>query len=36
VTAADVQRVARSYLRDDKRSVVYVVPPPAGARAQAG
>ena len=28
VTAADVQRVARTYLRDDHRSVVHVVPPP--------
>lgn len=29
VTAEDVQRVARRYLRDAKRSVVRVVPPPA-------
>jgi zinc protease len=29
VTAADVQRVARSYLVDAKRSVVHVVPAPA-------
>ena len=36
VTAADVQRVARTYLRDDRRSVAYVVPPPAGAGAPAG
>jgi zinc protease len=36
VTAADVQRVARTYLRDEKRSVVYVVPPPAAAGAPAG
>lgn len=28
VTAADVQRVARTYLTDDKRSVVHVVRPP--------
>ena len=28
VTSADVQRVARTYLRDSKRSVVHVVPPP--------
>ena len=28
VTAEDVQRVARTYLRDDRRSVVHVVPPP--------
>jgi zinc protease len=28
VTAGDVQRVARTYLRDDRRSVVHVVPPP--------
>ena len=28
VTAEDVQRVARSYFRDDRRSVVHVVPPP--------
>lgn len=28
VTAADVQRVARTYLRDENRNVVYVVPPP--------
>ena len=30
VTAEDVQRVARTYLRDDKRSVIHVVAPPAG------
>jgi zinc protease len=30
VTAADVQRVARKYLREEKRTVVYVVAPPAG------
>jgi zinc protease len=30
VTPADVQRVAQTYLRDDKRSVVHVVPPPPG------
>ena len=29
VTAADVKRVVRTYLRDDKRSVVHVVAPPA-------
>jgi zinc protease len=29
VTAADVQRVARTYLIDDHRSVVQIVPPPA-------
>ena len=29
VTAADVQRVARSYLVDARRSVVHVVPAPA-------
>jgi zinc protease len=28
VSAEDVQRVARTYLRDDGRSVVHVVPPP--------
>jgi predicted Zn-dependent peptidase len=28
VTAEDVQRVARTYLLDEKRSVVQVVPPP--------
>jgi zinc protease len=28
VTAADVQRVAQTYLRDDKRTVVHVVAPP--------
>jgi predicted Zn-dependent peptidase len=32
VTAADVQRVARTYLRDEKRSVVHVVRPPAEAK----
>jgi len=31
VTAADVQRVARTYLREDDRTVVYVVPRPADA-----
>jgi zinc protease len=30
VTAADVQRVARTYLRDEDRSVVHVVAPPPG------
>lgn len=30
VTAADVQRVAQTYLRDEKRTVVHVVAPPAG------
>jgi predicted Zn-dependent peptidase len=30
VTAADVQRVALTYLVDEQRSVVQVVPPPAG------
>ena len=29
VTAADVQRVARTYLVDDQRSLVHVVKPPA-------
>jgi zinc protease len=29
VTAADVQRVARTYLTDDHRNVVQIVPPPA-------
>jgi zinc protease len=29
VDAADVQRVARTYLLPEKRSVVHVVPPPA-------
>ncbi len=33
VTAEDVQRVARTYLRDDRRSVVHVVPPPPTAKA---
>jgi predicted Zn-dependent peptidase len=33
VTAADVQRVAQTYLRDDRRSVVHVVRPP-GAEAR--
>jgi zinc protease len=30
VTVADVQRVARTYLVDDRRSLVHVVKPPAG------
>ncbi|MEE2678231.1 MAG: pitrilysin family protein [Myxococcota bacterium] len=30
VTPEDVQRVARTYLNDEKRSVVHVVPPPPG------
>jgi predicted Zn-dependent peptidase len=30
VSAADVQRVARTYLREEKRTVVHVVPRPAG------
>ena len=30
VTPADVQRVIRKYLVPDHRSVVHVVPPPAG------
>jgi zinc protease len=30
VSAEDVQRVARTYLREDKRNVVWVVPPPEG------
>jgi predicted Zn-dependent peptidase len=30
VTAEDVQRVARTYLLDEKRSVVHVVPPQDG------
>jgi len=29
VTVEDVQRVARTYLESDRRTVVYVVPPPA-------
>jgi predicted Zn-dependent peptidase len=29
VTAEDVQRVARTYLREEKRTVVQVVPRPA-------
>jgi zinc protease len=33
VTPADVQRVANTYLRTEKRSVVHVVPPPAEASA---
>jgi predicted Zn-dependent peptidase len=28
VSAEDVQRVARTYLREDQRSVIYVIPPP--------
>jgi zinc protease len=28
VTAADVQRVAQTYFRDDKRTVVHVIAPP--------
>jgi zinc protease len=32
VTAADVQRVARAYLREEVRSVVHLVAPPDGAR----
>jgi predicted Zn-dependent peptidase len=28
VTAEDVQRVAQTYFRDDKRTVVHVVAPP--------
>jgi zinc protease len=32
VTAADVQRVAQTYLVDDERSVVHVVRPPGGSR----
>jgi predicted Zn-dependent peptidase len=28
VTAEDVQRVAQTYFRDDKRTVIHVVPPP--------
>ena len=36
VTAADVQRVAQTYLVDDHRNVVQIVPPPAErARAKA-
>ncbi len=31
VSAEDVQRVARAYLRDDGRSIVYLVPPADGA-----
>jgi predicted Zn-dependent peptidase len=34
VTAADVQRVVRLYLRADRRSVVHVVSPPAGPEAE--
>jgi zinc protease len=30
VTPADVKRVANTYLRDEQRSVVHVVPPPQG------
>ena len=30
VTAADVRRVAQTYLLDEKRTVVHVVAPPAG------
>jgi zinc protease len=30
VTAADVRRVARTYLLDDQRTVIHVVAPPAG------
>ena len=30
VDAADVRRVAQSYLRDEKRTVVHVIAPPAG------
>jgi predicted Zn-dependent peptidase len=32
VTAADVQRVVQTYLKDEKRSVIHVVAPPAGAQ----
>ncbi|HJO22131.1 MAG: pitrilysin family protein [Myxococcota bacterium] len=36
VTGADVQRVANTYLKDEKRSVVHVVPPPASERKDRG
>ncbi len=36
VRAADVQRVARAYLTDERRSVVRVVPPPESAAAPPG
>jgi zinc protease len=36
VTADDVQRVARTYLVEDQRSVVYVVPPPPPAQKAGG
>jgi predicted Zn-dependent peptidase len=36
VTAEDVQRVVRSYLVSERRTVVHVVPPPAPAGADAG
>jgi predicted Zn-dependent peptidase len=35
VSSADVQRVARTYLVDDQRTVVHVVPPPASSDAAA-
>lgn len=36
VTSADVQRVARTYLADEKRNVVHVVPPPVETRGTDG
>jgi predicted Zn-dependent peptidase len=36
VDAADVQRVARTYLTDDGRNVVHVVPPPASSEPERG
>jgi predicted Zn-dependent peptidase len=35
VTAADVQRVVRTYLRPESRTVVHVVAPPVVAEAKA-
>ena len=36
VTPEDVKRVANTYLRADRRSVVHVVPPPEGSGAEQG
>ena len=36
VTADDVQRVARTYLVPERRSVVWVVPPPSGSEPEPG
>jgi zinc protease len=36
VDAADVQRVARTYLTDERRNVVHVVPPPASTETDRG